>query len=70
MAERLYFLAYFMRRALRLGGPEVEDDEEECCAMRSRTMAETQRRWSSDWEVGGAIMMMGVGYEVVNSWLS
>jgi hypothetical protein len=24
--------------------------------MRSRTMAEVQRRWSSDWDAGGAIM--------------
>ncbi len=49
IADRLYFLAYFIRRALMLGGSDdLEDEEDSCSVMRSRTMAETQRGWSSD----------------------
>lgn len=30
------------------GSDDLEDEEDSCSVMRSRTMAETQRGWSSD----------------------
>lgn len=59
MAERLYFLAYFIRRALTFGGEACEVDE--WVDMRSRTIADTQRRCSSDCDCGGgAIILVAV----------
>lgn len=56
IAERLYFLAYFMRRALTFGGEACEVDE--WVDIRSRTMADTQRRCSSDWDWGGGAIIV------------
>jgi hypothetical protein len=45
-ADKLYFLAYLSRSTLTFGGSVCEVDE--CVAIRSLTIAETQRRCSSD----------------------
>ena len=43
----------------RFGGScgAVEEEDSEWVAMRSRTMAEMQSKCSSDWDVGGAIIL-------------
>lgn len=45
IADRLYFLAYFIRRLFTFGGEACDVDE--CVEIKSRTMADTQSIWSS-----------------------